>query len=42
MAQLLGAMLCAARLNELGGHPLPEMCGSSKCPVGVARRPSFG
>jgi|HubBroStandDraft_6_1064221.scaffolds.fasta_scaffold227999_2 hypothetical protein len=27
MAQLLGAMLCAARLNELGGHPLPEIYG---------------
>ena len=27
MAQLLGAMLCAARLNEDGGHPAPEMFG---------------
>jgi hypothetical protein len=28
MAQLLGAMLCAARLNEQAGHPLAEIYGS--------------
>jgi len=27
MPQLLGAMLCAARLNEAGGHPAPEVFG---------------
>lgn len=27
MAQLLGAMLCAARQNEDGGHPTPEVFG---------------
>ncbi len=27
MAQLLGAMLCAARLNEDGGHPTREVFG---------------
>jgi hypothetical protein len=28
VAQLFGAMLCAARLNELGGHPGGEIYGS--------------
>jgi hypothetical protein len=27
MPQLLGAMLCAGRLNEVNGHPLPEVFG---------------
>jgi hypothetical protein len=27
MPQLLGAMLCSARLNEVGGHPAPEIFG---------------